>query len=1053
MADPSQCVRCGTEVFEGLSADGVCPNCLLTLGLTTNLPIDDQPTVSVSPGSARRPTQGQLLASGETFGTYHIGRLLGRGGMGEVYEAEDESGRRLALKVLTHGLDDPQDRARFLREGRLAASISHPHTVYVYGTEEIEGIPVITMELAAGGTLKDKLKASGPLASTEAVDTILQVIDGLQAAAAAGVLHRDMKPSNCFIDSDGSVKVGDFGLSISTLARAEHDLTELTMTGTFLGTPAFASPEQLRADDLDVRSDIYAVGATLYYLLTGKPPFEETNVLKMATRIAQDPPPTVSERRPEVPRQLSALIAQCLAKRPEDRVSTYAELARALEPFSSRVPEPAGLGIRVAAGAIDWVALGFLLAPIAVYLDLQGLEHDSTAAEWGGDSNFGTGVVLYQVIYLLVTACYFALLEGYWGSSIGKAICGLQVVDREGLRPGVLNTLIRVAIFTAVIRVDFFNLQLSGSAHPPVLLSFTGTLDSRFFAVAMQANWYLQMLILFVTVRRRNGFAGIHDRLSRTRVAMKAGLGVRSLDRVAQEESALGPGTDRIGPFQRLKNLTDSIVLAYDGRLRRLVWIHTLPLGSAPLSPRRRDLSRPGRLRWLTGRRTPDECWDAYEAPSGAPLVTRLAEPQPWSHVRHWLRDLADELERASENGLIPELSLDRVWVTDDGRAKLVDWSTSSEPRSTRPGSNQPASEMREVQQFLSLVANASLSGNPEANTSGGATLPSVPLPLSARASLQQLSQQTFDTFEQLGPVMDSMLASNASISFRRRMVHLAACAGLPAVCWIYFVPGIFFLHRSGTQNPAGLELATVIVRIEKLDLLRESEEEQQREELETIGLADLDIADVIRTLEIYVAERFREMRLAPQSWRQPFLRGGWEPTAERAIAAHPSPSLDQLDESRKVVTRYLENRHENNPLLFDLLMAAIGFPLVLLVPALSAGLLSAPVFRSGLLLRMLGFGVVLGSGIEASRVRAFMRAFIAWLPFVLAGLGLFASFDLDQPQPVDPVDLAPYWRLPISVLAFVALPAALGWLVWLAARDPQRGLQDRLAGTYLVPR
>ena len=159
------------------------------------------------PRSAPRTSWGDAgsrLDSGQEFGTYRVERLLGKGGMGEVYEAEDlESGRHVALKVLTHGLGDPGDRTRFLREGRLAASINHPHTVYVYGTDEIEGLPVITMELASGGTLKDRVKEKGPMPPTEAVDAILQVIAGLEAARAAGVLHRDVKPSNCFVDSEG----------------------------------------------------------------------------------------------------------------------------------------------------------------------------------------------------------------------------------------------------------------------------------------------------------------------------------------------------------------------------------------------------------------------------------------------------------------------------------------------------------------------------------------------------------------------------------------------------------------------------------------------------------------------------------------------------------------------------------------------------------------------------------------------------------------------------------------------------------------------------------
>src|SRR5262245_24477144 len=139
----------------------------------------------------------------------------------------------------------------------MAASISHPHTVYIFGSEEIFGTPVIAMELATGGTLKDRVASKGPLAPTEAVAAILDIIGGLDAAQSVGILHRDVKPSNCFLDSEGSVKVGDFGLSISTLARDVH---EQLATG-FEGTPQFAAPEQLRGEPLDVRADIYAVGA------------------------------------------------------------------------------------------------------------------------------------------------------------------------------------------------------------------------------------------------------------------------------------------------------------------------------------------------------------------------------------------------------------------------------------------------------------------------------------------------------------------------------------------------------------------------------------------------------------------------------------------------------------------------------------------------------------------------------------------------------------------------------------------------------------------------
>jgi eukaryotic-like serine/threonine-protein kinase len=194
---------------------------------------DELPTVT-SHGQGDDASEGPRLAIGQTWGGYRIGGLLGRGGMGEVYEAEHAtSGRRIALKVL-RGRLRPGERARFLREGQLAASISHPHTVYIFGSDEIAGMPVISMELLPGGTLKDRVAAEGPLPIEDAVAAVLDIIGGLDAAQASGVLHRDIKPSNCFVDHDGTVKVGDFGLSISTLAR---DVDAGVTAGRFEGTP------------------------------------------------------------------------------------------------------------------------------------------------------------------------------------------------------------------------------------------------------------------------------------------------------------------------------------------------------------------------------------------------------------------------------------------------------------------------------------------------------------------------------------------------------------------------------------------------------------------------------------------------------------------------------------------------------------------------------------------------------------------------------------------------------------------------------------------------
>src|SRR5690349_20500726 len=189
-------------------------------------------TRSMSPTATGMPADLPFLfGAGQKFGGYVIIRPLGQGGMGQVYEAEEtESGRRVALKLLSRGLGDDEERERFLREGRLAASLSHPNCVYVFGTGEIQGFPVIAMELVPEGTLKDRVVPDAPMTAAQALDAILQVIPGLEAAAAIGILHRDVKPSNCFVHRDGRVLVGDFGLSVAASGDERS-------RGTILGTP------------------------------------------------------------------------------------------------------------------------------------------------------------------------------------------------------------------------------------------------------------------------------------------------------------------------------------------------------------------------------------------------------------------------------------------------------------------------------------------------------------------------------------------------------------------------------------------------------------------------------------------------------------------------------------------------------------------------------------------------------------------------------------------------------------------------------------------------
>src|SRR5947207_6192778 len=158
---------------------------------------------------------------------------------------------------------------RLRREGRLASAVSDPRCVFILAADEEAGRPYIVMELMPGTTLGELVSHKGPLAPADAVAKILDVIDGLRAAHRLGVVHRDVKPSNCFLEADGRVKIGDFGLSKSLVSDAR-----LTRTGTFLGTPLFASPEQIKSEKVDAQSDVYSVAATLYFLLAGKAPFQ-----------------------------------------------------------------------------------------------------------------------------------------------------------------------------------------------------------------------------------------------------------------------------------------------------------------------------------------------------------------------------------------------------------------------------------------------------------------------------------------------------------------------------------------------------------------------------------------------------------------------------------------------------------------------------------------------------------------------------------------------------------------------------------------------------------
>jgi uncharacterized RDD family membrane protein YckC len=695
------------------------------------------------------------LEPGQIFGRYRIERLIGRGGMGEVYAAEQlDTGRRLALKVLAESLADPHDRARFLREGQLAASVSHPNSVYVFGSEEIDGIPAITMELLPGGTLKHQVKSHGPMSPTEAVGAILQVLAGLDAAQAAGVLHRDVKPGNCFTDADGTVKVGDFGLSISTLAR---DVGQSAVPGGFRGTPQFASPEQLRGAPLDVRSDIYAAGATLFYLLTSRPPFEETDLVTLVARVSVGGPPSPRQFQPLVPRGLARVVLQCLARDPDARPASYATLTRALRPYAGVSSAPANLGVRLIAGLLDagLVALVYT-AVMSAIVSSRGLQtRPPSRVTW---------------LLLLASVTYFSLIEGLWSASVGKRLCGLRVVRMDGGKRVGSRALVRAVLYYVG----------DAASRLPSVVAIASTVSLEGFLIGLTPLVFVS--VLFSTARRHNGFAALHDLITGTRVVARIPAeAARPVDTSQADVHATSVSLAPRGPFEisGLLCLTDTgqLLLGFDPALRRSVWIHQVPVGTPPIAATRREIGRPSRLRWLAGIRNEGDAWDAYEALDGEAAGARLGDRLSWGTVRQWLNDITQELNAQRAAGAEPSLSIERIWITRRSLAVLLDFEIRASPTHV----TLPDSRVKGLQPFLASFVRIALG---EENR--GALMPAkrMRLPLSARALIGRLAASEFATLADVAAACREALTGADAITRRRRAAPRRA-HGPPRCCGV----------------------------------------------------------------------------------------------------------------------------------------------------------------------------------------------------------------------------------------------------------------------------
>jgi serine/threonine-protein kinase len=259
-------------------------------------------------------------------GRYRVLRRIGSGGMADVYLAEDTTlGREVALKVLHRRFaQDVEFVERFRREASSAASLQHPHVVAVFDRGEHEGTYYIAMEHLRGRTLKELVVADAPLDQLRVIDLGVQILRAAGFAHRNGVVHRDFKPHNVIVDDQGNAKVTDFGI-----ARA--GASEITETGSIMGTAQYLSPEQAQGEDVTARSDIYSIGVLLYEMLTGRLPFTGDSAVAIALKHIQEPPPPMSREGLRIESNLEQVVLDALAKQPQARWQSAEDFAAALE--------------------------------------------------------------------------------------------------------------------------------------------------------------------------------------------------------------------------------------------------------------------------------------------------------------------------------------------------------------------------------------------------------------------------------------------------------------------------------------------------------------------------------------------------------------------------------------------------------------------------------------------------------------------------------------------------------------------------------------------------
>ena len=1010
--------------------------------------------------------------SQKTVGGYRLIKLLGEGGMGRVHQAADESGRMVAIKLLSPELSrSPEALDRFKLEGVIASAISHPNCVFVHRADEDAGTPFIAMELMTGQTLKDIVSKRGPLPYAEAIPLILQSIDGLIEAHSRGMIHRDVKPANCYLDDQGNVKIGDFGLARSLVSDSE-----LTRTGSFLGTPLYASPEQILGEKVDEQSDIYSLAATIYFLLAGKAPFESPHATQVIAKIVSADPPTFVEAGVQIPKKLEQVVLRGLARDRSKRYANFHEFRDELIQTIAQRDRVATLLRRILAYMIDSFLVSIAMGSATLALLAYGFQMKSGYQMQQLSLNVNLLATLLQGLYLLA-------FESLFGTTIGKRLLSLRVVDPQlGTRPKFVSCLVRTVVFLAVLSAIEFSASIFLS---PVD-------DFIWYSVFSWVGIVVGCVAILSVWKRSNRKELLHEKISKTQTWVsteKTVLGAVDLPtpRWSMSTKPVDLAWEvptRLGRFEIVGKIPTvdhaNWLLAHDSKIERSVWIQLSPATNPPPSESREKCVRGTRMRFLETGILGSWRWDAYVAPDGAPLALWFdyRNPMPWPVTQKVLLSALDETEasecRPDENAT----AMSRWWLTSTGKLTL------SEAAISTDGAKTSAVSSSSPKKPIPLLSELACLAIPDKNRTDRVRIERTPqsssampvAPLQATQLLQKLKSGKLIDPKWIRGALDKVTHGPQSVTVTMRVVHAAILSIVAFIPWIILTTVIM------------LAAVIPIVEVQKdarsfttlAALFRDPENHtQQMQKLDAAKRSEYGVNERIASIENAANERFERFSKAHKSLG--FLESGIIDLMNRFLGrddftAKPVPDFSRIAGSEEAKSAATEKEKSSGPqisvnlpnksekLRLDQKPEAIDVIVerferyeaerkapppvkwfnrtrdILIIP-FCVLVVWGGLFRGGLIHAVTGLAVVRRDGRRGRILQCSWRSFLFWAPFFLVAGGI-VILDAHGLEWV-------WWTQQLRRIYFM-LPIA--YLV-VVIRWPSRGPHDLASGTYVVPR